>query len=175
MKNAGCILIGLGIFLSIIAIFKATSAIMYDSVLIAGALFGWGGFCVLVGSVFLGCGAIVEELKKLNKPSAITEIKKEIHRENIEITSESDYIPTEPSGDFTFSGWVASNFIDRSGNGLSLNKDAVTQFVYEMKLSRPDENIDDLVIFYRDGIEAIKRGLPENIRNEFSADLQNKM
>ncbi|MEM7874614.1 hypothetical protein Q4R10_19690 [Morganella morganii] len=126
-----------------------------------------GSFGLVVGSILAGCGAIVCEIRLLRDAGA--EKPKE---DNISSELGGNFNTNE---EFSFKKWTASSFVVRSDSGLKFNESAVTAFVADMRSSRPDLQPSQLSEHYKNGIDSIRKGLPESLRNAFTEDFFKKI
>lgn len=196
MKNIGYILMGVGLIAMICAMNMDVSVSTYGGrVNNIGLISDRQNYLTFSGIIFLG-GVILaifgsksevasdsgnvkcKYCAELIKPDAV--ICKHCGKDVPAINDNADVnkyreLPDQVDEEFSFRRWTAAKFIIRDEFGLKLNKDAVMHFVHEMKLSKPGETNNDLVKFYKNGIDSIKRGLPEKVRTEFEIDFVTKM
>lgn len=196
MKNIGYILTGVGLIAMICAMSMDVSVSTYagrvnniglmsdrqNYLIFSGFIFFGGVILAIFGSksdtVSDGGNVKCEYCAELIKPDAVIckHCGKDVQprRDDTGVDKYST-LPDQVDEAFSFRRWTAAEFIIRDESGLRLNKDAVIHFVHEMKLSKPEETNDGLVKFYKNGIDSIKRGLPENVRAEFEIDFAAKM
>lgn len=164
MKKFGFFTFAIGVISIIIGlIILMNIKTEYDSVRLfpnAVVSMSIGCFLTLIGSIFAGCGAIVEEIR--GGKSSLTN-NQQINNQSIE----SEF--------FDIGKWSASNFVIRGSDGLKFDEEAVTKFVEEMKKSKPAYSGAQLIAFYKMDINAITNGFPESLRSKFTEDFENKV
>lgn len=196
MRNIGYILMGVGLIAMLCAMSMDVSVSTYagrvnniglmaerqNYLIFSGFIFIGGVILAIFGSksdTVSGSGNVkCEYCAELIKSDAVIckHCGKDVpeHCDDTEVNKYST-LPDQVDEEFSFRRWTAAEFIIRDESGLRLNKDAVMHFVHEMKLSRPGKTDSDLVKFYKNGIDSIKRGLPEKVRTEFEIDFATKM